>query len=184
MKKSLLILTTLFLVQNFLAQSPPPSFKTTQLKNNYSSFSARKQTIIQKQTEKVGIFKDLEIQKITLTDLTDQSTHTVVGLMTFQETFDQISKNTTILEGDELKGFISALETLASRGQPKTNTELKLKYITQKGIVVGSNYSSTEKAWTYYLQLPRSAFAQRAIVFDVKDLGDLISLLKKAEKAI
>ena len=183
MKK--LLLTIFFLIAISLFNAQPPFIKGTQnnpLKPTYQNFNNRRQTLLEKQVIKLGEFKDLTIEKITLKDTSDQSLLSVLGLMTFSETFDQISKKTTILEKEELSKFLDALEKLEKNTSTKPENETKFKYLTSNNIEVGSIYNQTLKNWEHYMIIPQSTYNRTAMGFNTSELKDLIKLLKKAEQ--
>lgn len=129
-----LLFTIFLLITISLFNAQPPIIKETlnnPLKPTYQNFNNRKQTLLEKEIIILGEFKGLTIEKITLKDTSNQSSLSVLGLMTFSETFDQISKKTTILEKEDLSKFIDALEKLKKillqnlRMKPNSNTSLQ-----------------------------------------------------------
>ena len=74
-------------------------------------------------------FKNINIQKIVLKDLADNSTETVLGLMTEYETFDNISKRTLTVEKPELSKWIESLAILEQKENEKIgNSNKKYKF--------------------------------------------------------
>lgn len=180
-----LLFTIFLLITISLFNAQPPIIKETlnnPLKPTYQNFNNRKQTLLEKEIIILGEFKGLTIEKITLKDTSNQSSLSVLGLMTFSETFDQISKKTTILEKEDLSKFIDALEKLEKNTSTKPANETKFKYLTSTNIEVGSVYNQTLKNWEHYLKIPQSTYNRTAMGFNTNELRDLVKLLKKAEQ--
>lgn len=185
MKKNLLFTFLVIAVSSMSAQ--PPTLKSSiinPLKLNYQNFNSKKQTLLEKQVIKVGEFKDLTIQKISLKDTSDNSSLSVLGFMTFSETFEQISKKTSILEKDDLFKFIEALQKLEQNATIKAENETKFKYLTSTNIEVGSVYNLNLKIWDHYLIIPQSVYNRNAISFNTDELKELIKLLKKSAQTL
>ena len=104
--------------------------------------------------------------------------------MSFSETFDQISKKTTILEKEDLSKLLQTLVKLEQNATSKAENETKFKYLTSNNVEVGSVYDQVLKVWNHYLKIPQSMYNQNAISFNTKELKDLIQLLKKAEQTL
>lgn len=96
MKKHLLFTLLIAFVLGNAQASMIKSRVSGPLKLNYQTFTSRKETLIQKEIFKLGEFKGITIQKMVLKNLSDNSSLAVLGLMTYSETFDQISKRTTV----------------------------------------------------------------------------------------
>ena len=185
MKK--ILLSNFLLLMVMLINAQPPTVRSTivnPLKVNYQNFSSRKQTLLEKQIIKLGDFKGLTLEKIILKDTSDNSSLSVLGLMSFSETFDQISKKTTILEKEDLSKLLQTLVKLEQNATSKAENETKFKYLTSNNVEVGSVYDQVLKVWNHYLKIPQSMYNQNAISFNTKELKDLIQLLKKAEQTL
>ncbi len=185
MKK--ILLSNFLLLMVMLINAQPPTVRSTivnPLKVNYQNFSSRKQTLLEKQIIKLGDFKGLILEKIILKDTSDNSSLSVLGLMSFSETFDQISKKTTILEKEDLSKLLQTLVKLEQNATSKAENETKFKYLTSNNVEVGSVYDQVLKVWNHYLKIPQSMYNQNAISFNTKELKDLIQLLKKAEQTL
>ena len=185
MKK--ILLSNFLLLMVMLINAQPPTVRSTivnPLKVNYQNFSSRKQTLLEKQIIKLGDFKGLTLEKIILKDTSDNSSLSVLGLMSFSETFDQISKKTTILEKEDLSKLLQTLVKLEQNATSKAENETKFKYLTSNNVEVGSVYDQVLKVWNHYLKIPQSMYNQNPISFNTKELKDLIQLLKKAEQTL
>lgn len=185
MKK--ILLSNFLLLMVMLINAQPPTVRSTivnPLKVNYQNFSSRKQTLLEKQVIRLGDFKGLTLEKIILKDTSDNSSLSVLGLMSFSETFDQISKKTTILEKEDLSKLLQTLVKLEQNATSKAENETKFKYLTSNNVEVGSVYDQVLKVWNHYLKIPQSMFNQNPISFNTKELKDLIQLLKKAEQTL
>ena len=185
MKK--ILLSNFLLLMVMLINAQPPTVRSTivnPLKVNYQNFSSRKQTLLEKQVIRLGDFKGLTLEKIILKDTSDNSSLSVLGLMSFSETFDQISKKTTILEKEDLSKLLQTLVKLEQNATSKAENETKFKYLTSNNVEVGSVYDQVLKVWNHYLKIPQSMYNQNAISFNTKELKDLIQLLKKAEQTL
>ena len=185
MKK--ILLSNFLLLMVMLINAQPPTVRSTivnPLKVNYQNFSSRKQTLLEKQIIRLGDFKGLTLEKIILKDTSDNSSLSVLGLMSFSETFDQISKKTTILEKEDLSKLLQTLVKLEQNATSKAENETKFKYLTSNNVEVGSVYDQVLKVWNHYLKIPQSMYNQNAISFNTKELKDLIQLLKKAEQTL
>lgn len=185
MKK--ILLSNFLLLMVMLISAQPPTVRSTivnPLKVNYQNFSSRKQTLLEKQVIRLGDFKGLILEKIILKDTSDNSSLSVLGLMSFSETFDQISKKTTILEKEDLSKLLQTLVKLEQNATSKAENETKFKYLTSNNVEVGSVYDQVLKVWNHYLKIPQSMYNQNAISFNTKELKDLIQLLKKAEQTL
>lgn len=185
MKK--ILLSNFLLLMVMLINAQPPTVRSTivnPLKVNYQNFSSRKQTLLEKQVIRLGDFKGLTLEKIILKDTSDNSSLSVLGLMSFSETFDQISKKTTILEKEDLSKLLQTLVKLEQNATSKAENETKFKYLTSNNVEVGSVYDQVLKVWNHYLKIPQSMYNQNPISFNTKELKDLIQLLKKAEQTL
>lgn len=157
---------------------------TPNQKVNYKNFNSKKETLLQKEIIKLGDFKGFALQKIILKDLSDQSTYTVFGMMTFHETFDSISKETLTFEKDELSRLIQALENLELNSKKKPENETRLKYTTHNGIEIGSIYDNENKTWNHYFKKSSQLYINNAMNCNTNEIKELIQLLKKAEKTL
>lgn len=184
MKK--IIISALFIITFTAVKAQIPTVKssTVGLEKNYQNFSSKKETIIQKEIIKLGDFKDLYFQKIVLKDLSDDSTLSVLGIMTLSETFDNISKKTITLEKDEVEKLINALEKIQKDSSSKPENDTKYKYTTKSNIEAGSNYHSDLKIWEYYLKLPSTFYSRTELPFSQDGIAELIKLLKTAHQKL
>ncbi len=178
MKKTFISTLLVIFFSAVKAQLPNVKPSIGGLEKNYQNFSSKKETVIQKEIIKLGDFKDLHFQKIVLKDLSDDSTLSVLGIMTFSETFDNISKKTLTLEKSEIEKLIGALEKIQLDSSFKPEDDTKYKYVTKTNLEVGSNYHSNLKTWEYYLKLPGMFYSQNEIRFSQNGLTELITLLK------
>lgn len=155
--------------------------KTTP-QSHYNRFNLKKEVLLEKEIQKFDEFKGLILQKIILKDTSDNSTITVFGIMNLQETFETISKKTIVLEKEELKKIISTLENIEQRTRNSPLNETKLKYVSKKGIEIGSNSNEHLKEWNHYINFTSPMKNPYFITFNSKELKDLIQILIKAEK--
>lgn len=131
----------------------------------------------------LGDFKDLNFQKITLKDLSDNSSVTVFAIMTQFETFDNISKRTITFEKDELAKLIQALQTMEQNAGTNPENSTKFKYITREGIEIGTVYNRSQKVWENYINMS-SVISMNIIKFNTSELKGLIKLLKTSEQSL
>jgi len=173
----------LFLPVLFIAgiQSVDAQFKTNEAKE----FNSKKERLIEKEIIEIGNFKDLSFQKIIMKDLTEEaSTLNLLGIMSFHETFNSISKRTITLEKEDLVKLIDAAEQIEKKSNAKPKNEVKYKYLTQSGIEIGSYYNPTSQIWGNYLDLSSRISHLGIIKFSRNELIELIQLLKSAESQL
>lgn len=184
MKKTIISAFFIIIFSALKAQIPTVKPSTVGLEKNYQNFSSKKETVVQKEIIKLGDFKDLHFQKIVLKDLSDDSSLSVLGIMTLSETFDNISRKTITLEKDEVEKLINALEKIQQNSSFKPENDTKYKYTTKSNIETGSNYHAEVKTWEYYLKLPATFYSQNEIQFSQNGLVELIKFLKTAHQKL
>lgn len=150
----------------------------------YSSLNSKKETVIEKQITTIGNFKDWNLEKITLKDLSNNISVNVFGIMTEYETFDTISKRTITFEKPELKSLIESLEILDKNTENRPNLETKYKYQTKNGIEIGTTYNEALKSWEFYHKIAGITFAQSNVKFSKSEFKDLIKTLKRVEQSL
>ena len=155
--------------------------RSAELKSEYNIFNNKKETLLEKQIVNIGKIRDLNFQKITLKDNKDNSSASVLGIMTFFENFDSISKRTITLDKEEVKLLISNLQTLEQKTTAKPNLETKYKYTTKNNIEIGSTFETSSNSWVYFLRLPNYNL-QNAVSLTKDEFKELQNILKKIEK--
>ncbi|RRQ45553.1 hypothetical protein [Chryseobacterium sp. SC28] len=130
-------------------------------------------------------FKNLNIQKITLKDLSDNSAETSLGLMMEYETFDRISKKTLTVEKSELSKLIQSLQTLEQKENERIgNSEKKYKFTLMNNIEIGAVYKESSKSWINYFTFPTDYYTQSIYEFGKDELREFVKILQKAEKEL
>ncbi len=181
MKYSILITFSIISVSTFAQESPLTVNRNTEFNSGYYKFNNRKETLLEKQIFDIGKIKNLNFQKIILKDSKDNSSFSVLGIMTFFETFDSISKRTITFDKEEVNLLINNLQNLEQKTASKPNTETKYKYLTKNYLEVGSSFNEELNSWTYYFKLPNSS-SQNPILLDKTEFKELLNILKKVEK--
>lgn len=181
MKYSILIAFSLISISTFAQESPLTFNRNTKFNSGYDNFNNKKETLLEKQIFNIGKVKDLNFQKIVFKDSKENKTFSVLGIMTFFETFDSISKRTITFDKEEVSSLIENLQTLEQKTVSKPNTETKYKYLTKNYLEIGSTFNEELNSWTYYLKLPNSS-SQHPILFDKSEFKELLNILKKVEK--
>ena len=102
MKYSILIALSIISVSTFAQESPLTFNRNTEFNSGYNNFNNKKETLLEKQIFNIGKIKNLNFQKIILKDSKDNSSLSVLGIMTFFETFDSISKRTITFDKQEV----------------------------------------------------------------------------------
>ena len=183
MKKTIFIALSV-LGNTLSAQEKPaiPFSRNTEFnKSEYNNFSSKKETLLEKQIVNIGKIGDLNFQKITLKDNKDNASISVLGIMTFFENFDSISKRTITFEKEEVKLLISNLQALEQKTSTKPSVETKYKYTTKNNLEAGSTFDLGSNSWVYFFKLPNYNL-QNATVLDKDEFKELINILKKTEK--
>ena len=181
MKYSILITFSIISVSTFAQESPLTFNRNTEFNSGYYKFNNRKETLLEKQIFDIGKIKNLNFQKIILKDSKDNSSFSVLGIMTFFETFDSISKRTITFDKEEVNLLINNLQILEQKTSSKPSTESKYKYLTKNYLEVGSSFNEISNSWTYYIKLPNSS-SQNPILLDKTEFKELLNILKKIEK--
>ena len=181
MKYSILIAFSIISVSTFAQESPLTFNRNTEFNSGYYKFNNRKETLLEKQIFDIGKIKNLNFQKIIIKDSKDNSSLSVLGIMTFFETFDSISKRTITFDKQEVNLLINNLQNLEQKTASKPNTETKYKYLTKNYLEVGSSFNEISNSWTYYIKLPNSS-SQNPILLDKTEFKELLNILKKIEK--
>lgn len=181
MKYSILIALSMISVSTFAQESPLTFNRNTEFNSGYYKFNNRKETLLEKQIFDIGKIKNLNFQKIILKDSKDNSSLSVLGIMTFFETFDSISKRTITFDKQEVNLLINNLQNLEQKTASKPNTETKYKYLTKNYLEVGSSFNEISNSWTYYIKLSNSS-SQNPILLDKTEFKELLNILKKIEK--
>lgn len=176
-----LTLSTLSTILHAQEKTPNSFSRNTEFKSEYNTLSNKKETLIEKQIVNIGKIGDLNFQKVILKDSKEQSTVSVLGIMTFFENFDSISKRTITLEKEDVRLLINNLQTLEQRTASKPNVETKYKYNTNNNLEIGSVYDKSTNSWIYYLKLPYYSL-QNATILDESEFKTLQSILRKIEK--
>jgi len=83
MKYSILIAFSMISVSTFAQESPLTVNRNTEFNSGYNNFNNRKETLLEKQIFDIGKIKNLNFQKIILKDSKDNSSLSVLGIMTF-----------------------------------------------------------------------------------------------------
>ncbi|MDR3025388.1 hypothetical protein [Chryseobacterium sp.] len=166
------------------AQIAPPPLTRSIPTSRGLTINSRKGTLIEKKVINVGKFKNLNIQKITTKDASDNSSETFLGIMYEYETFDEISKKTLTIDKNELGKLIQALQTVEQKENEKGNQETKYKFVTINNIEFGSVYREKLSSWANYIKIPSSHYNQNLLEFRQEELKELINILKKAEQEL
>ena len=111
-----------FLLLSFIFSNGQEFKKEIQISKSEKTFqglNSKKETLIEKEIIHLGEFKDLIFQKIILKDLSDNSTVSNFGIMTFHETFNTISKRTITLKKEEFDKLIESLLKIEQKSNSK-----------------------------------------------------------------
>ena len=165
MKYSILIAFSIISVSTFAQESPLTVNRNKEFNSGYNNFNNKKETLLEKQIFNIGKIKNLNFQKIILKDSKDNSSLSVLGIMTFFETFDSISKRTITFDKQEVNLLINNLQNLEQKTASKPNAETKYKYLTKNYLEVGSSFNEISNFWTYFFNLPNFSF-QNQILFN------------------
>jgi hypothetical protein len=183
--KKIISLLLLSIVAFVTAQETPPNFKNSSITSSGLKINSKKDILTEKQIVNLSKFKNLNIQKITLKDLSDNSLETSLGLMMEYETFDRISKKTLTVEKKELSKLIQSLQTLEQKENENIgNSEKKYKFVLLNNIEFGAVYKENLKNWVNYIKFPTEYYSQSIYEFSKDELKELIKLLKTADKEL
>lgn len=182
MKKILFaILTSICVFSN--AQITPPIVKSSLTTSNGLKINSRKSTLTEKEIIQLSKFKNLNFQKIVLKDLSDNTTETVMGIMTEYETFDNISRKTLTVEKNELSKLIESFQTLEKKQKETIGESVKkYKFTLMNNLEFGAIYKESSKSWVNYYIFPAEFYSKSIYEFSTDELRELIKLLKKVEK--
>lgn len=183
--KKLITLLSVTVAIHTIAQETPPTFKNPPLTSSGLKINARKSVLTEKQIVNLSKFKNLNIQKIVVKDLSDNTTETSLGMMMEYETFDRISKKTLTVEKTELSKLIQSLQTLEQKENEKIgDSQKKYKLTLMNNIEIGAVYRESLKAWINYYIFPTEYYSHSMNEFSRDELRDLIKLLRNAEKEL
>ena len=107
MKYSILIALSIISASTFAQESPLTVNRNKEFNSGYNNFNNKKETLLEKQIFNIGKIKNLNFQKIIIKDSKDNSSLSVLGIMTFFETFDSISKRTITFDKEEVNLLIN-----------------------------------------------------------------------------
>lgn len=180
-----LAITSIFISVNAqIITSTPPVIKDRGISSGLK-VSSRRSTLIEKEIINLSKFKDINIQKIIMKDVSDNRTETTLGIMMEYETFDRISKKTLTIEKTELSKLIQSLEILEQRENEKVGESTKkYKFTLANNIEIGAVYKENQKKWVNYFTFPVEYYSHSVNEFSKDELKDLIKILKKAEKEL
>jgi hypothetical protein len=182
MKK--IIILTFFMIFSLAAAQAPPSIINPLTTSKGLKINSRKGTLIEKKITYFAKFKNLDIQKITTKDLSDNSVENILGFVCEYETYDNISKRTYTIDKAELTKLIQSLQLLEQKENESKNVpETKYKFVTMSNIEFGSIYSDRQQSWINYIKLP-SSVQSNLNEFSRDELKDLINMLKNADKEL
>ncbi len=111
------MLFQLSLFSTFAQESPLTFNRNTEFNSGYNNFNNKKKHFSKKQIFNIGNIKNLNFQKIIIKDSKDNSSLSVLGIMTFFETFDSISKRTITFDKQEVNLLINNLQNLEQKQQ-------------------------------------------------------------------
>jgi hypothetical protein len=180
MKYSIFIALSMIPASTFAQEASLKFNRNTEFNSSYNNLNNKKETLIEKQIFSLGKVKDLNFQKIILKDTKEDKSISVLGVMTFFETFDSISKRTITFDKDEVNLLINNLQTIEQKTVNKPNIETKYKYSTNNYLEIGSSFNEELNSWTYYLKLPNSS-SQNSILLNKNEFKELLNILKKIE---
>lgn len=185
MKKLISLLLISFGLHSIAQVTSPPIIKNPLRTSGGLTVSSKKDILLEKEIVNLSKFKNLNLQKITLKDLSDNTTETSLGMMMEYETFDRISKKTLTVEKRELPKIIQSLENLAQKENEKTvDSEKKYKITLMNNIEIGAVYKESLKTWVNYYIFPTEYYSHSVNEFSKDELKDLIKLLRNAEKEL
>lgn len=162
----------------------PPTLQRSNTTSRGLTVNSKRGILIEKKITNLGKFKNLNIQKITTKDVSDNSSDTLLGIMYEYETFDEISKKTLTVDKNELGKLIQALQTVEQKENEKANQETKYKFVTMSNMEFGSVYREKLSSWVNYIKLPSNHFNQNLLEFNKDELKELISVLKNADQEL
>lgn len=162
-----------------------PIIKSSSLTLSGLKSSSRESKLTEKDIINLSKFKNLNIQKIILKDLSNDSEENSLGLMMEYETFDRISKKTLTVEKIELRKLIEALETIEKKQNSNVgSTNKKYKFVLANSIEVGAVYKEASKSWVNYFIFPTEFYSHSVNEFTKDELKELIRILESAEKEL
>lgn len=185
-KTAILISCVLYSLTNAQnSPTPPPVIKNPLTTFGGLKVNSRRGTLIEKKTIDITKFKNLNIQKIVTKDLSDNTTEKVLGIMSENETYDNISKRTLTIEKSELSKLIQALQIIEDKQSDINNSKgTKYKFATMSNIEFGSVYKEEVKNWQNYIQLPLNFSNQNLTEFNNAELKELIKVFKNVEQEL
>lgn len=167
------------------AQNSPPVIKNPLITSSGLKIKSREGSLTEKEIINLSKFKNLNIQKIILKDLSNDSEENSLGLMMEYETFDRVSKKTLTVEKNELRKLIEALETIEKKENSNGgSSNKKYKFVLANSIEVGAVYKEYSKIWVNYFIFPTEFYSHSVNEFSRDELKELVRILKNAEKEL
>ena len=137
--KKLITLLSVTVAIHSIAQETLPTFKNPPLTSSGLKINSKRSVLTEKEIVNLSKFKNLNIQKIVVKDLSDNSTESYLGMMMEYETFDRISKKTLTVEKSELSKLAQSLQTMEQKENEKIgNSEKKYKFALNNNIEFGA----------------------------------------------
>lgn len=185
MKKLISLVLISFGLHSAAQVTSPPIIKNPFQTSGGLTISSRKDVLVEKEIVNLSKFHNLNFQKITLKDLSDDKVETSLGIMMEYETFDRISKKTLTIEKSELPKIIQSLETLTQQENNKIgDSQKKYKITLINNIEIGAVYKENMKTWVNYYIFPTEYYSHTVQEFSTNELKDLIKLLRSADKEL
>ena len=183
--KKLITLLSVTVAIHSIAQETLPTFKNPPLTSSGLKINSKRSVLTEKEIVNLSKFKNLNIQKIVVKDLSDNSTESYLGMMMEYETFDRISKKTLTVEKSELSKLAQSLQTMEQKENEKIgNSEKKYKFALNNNIEFGAVYKENLKTWVNYYIFPTEYYSHSINEFSKDELKELIKLLINAEKEL
>ena len=185
MKKLIILLLISSGLRSIAQVTSPPIIKNPLQTSVGSTISSKKDILVEKETVNLSKFKTLNLQKITLKNLSDNTSETSLGMMVQYETFDCISKKSLTVEKSELSKLVHSLQTMEQKENEKIgNSEKKYKFALNNNIEFGAVYKESLKTWVNYYIFPTEHYSHSINEFSKDELKELIKLLINAEKEL